>query len=374
MTDGGSNGAGATTEQRDDEISFSELVRAHYRWARALHSTRGVDAVTNRDFRTKLADFERREGEIVDAYWCRKDASAVALTVRHASHGAVGRILHPDGDPEMRVHRVTDWVTIDAPEIARLLHRCDILAIKVAAVLDGTAKHVAMQWIVSVESHLLGFVERTKNTTGKTAAVFASELDCELDRLEDYYLAAADKAGRQTYVLGMLLGVLLLVPIALATAGVLALFGVLDLEDTAVREFYACFAAGAIGAFVSVLSRMTAKRWTFSVDAEIGSRAIIRLGSYRPILGGIFGLAVYFLAKTPLLNIDPEAGLSFYVVIAFVAGFSERWTRVLIEGAERTLGRGPTAGPAGDETEPSEDEEPSTAPPAAAPAARPADG
>jgi hypothetical protein len=332
------------TEDRD-EVSFSELVRAHYRWARQLHSARGLDPRANREFHDKLEGFERREGEIVDAFWCRKEASAVALTVRQPRRSVVGRVLYPDGDAEMRVHRVSDWTAMDAPDVARLLHRCDILAIKIGAVLDGTAKRVAMQWLVSVESHLLGSIEGTQNGRENERPAFVRQEERELEELEDYYLAAADKAGRQMYVLGMLLGVLLLAPIAVATAGVFALFGALDLQDPAIQEFYACFAAGAIGAFVSVLSRMNAKRWTFSVDAEIGRRAVMRLGSYRPLLGGIFGLAVYFLAKTPLLSIDPEANLAFYVVIAFVAGFSERWTRVLLEGAERSLGRGSTEEP-----------------------------
>ena len=57
-------------------VSFSELARAHYDWDRKPEK-QGADR-----FHEALDAFEQEAGEIVDAYWCRKDASAVALTLR----------------------------------------------------------------------------------------------------------------------------------------------------------------------------------------------------------------------------------------------------------------------------------------------------
>ena len=45
--------------------------------------------------------------------------------------------------------------------------------------------------------------------------------------------------------------------------------------------------------------------------------------------------------QTPLLSIDPDARtLQFYAILAFLAGFSERWTQVTLSGAMRTVGGG----------------------------------
>ena len=61
-------------------VSFSELVRAHHEWdAGGAHA---ADGDIDRRYRELLATFEAGAGEIVDAYWCRRVASAVALTRR----------------------------------------------------------------------------------------------------------------------------------------------------------------------------------------------------------------------------------------------------------------------------------------------------
>jgi hypothetical protein len=71
------------------------------------------------------------------------------------------------------------------------------------------------------------------------------------------------------------------------------------------------------------------------------------LGAYRPIVGAIFGVAMYFLVSTSLLQIEPKTkSFAFYVTVAFLSGFSERWTRVILDGAQSVIG-GAGAKPAG---------------------------
>ena len=85
----------------------------------------------------------------------------------------------------------------------------------------------------------------------------------------------------------------------------------------------------------------------FVVDYEIGRQGLHILGSYRPLIGAITGLAVYFLAQTTLLQIDPSLKkFDFFVVLAFLAGFSERWAQVLLGGAQKGISDrlGPRAG------------------------------
>jgi hypothetical protein len=327
---------GTSTNGRNGHVSFSELARAHYEWDTSSDPS-AVEAVRAR-FRALLEDFQEATGEIVDAYWCRKEASAVALTRRERHQQ--GR-LRRRRKLEYRLHRVSDWVTGGTHEIADLLHDCDILAIKAANGLEGVPRAVVMQWLLLVESHLLGFIERHRDSDPDPAELtrFAATERAELRRIEDYYVRSGEKRGRMQYMAGMLgLGVFILVLNALATAGFLALFGVLDLEAARIREFYASAAAGGVGAIVSVLMRMSG-RGTFSVDHELGRWQILLVGAYRPLVGSVSGIVVYFLIQTPVVPIDSEAlTFPFYVTIAFIAGFSERWTRMMLGGVMRTIG------------------------------------
>ena len=313
--------------------SFSEVARAHYDW------DRGAEPEASR-FRDTLEAFEAESGRIVDAYWCRKDASAVALTVReHPHRGAVRRLFSGDGD-DYRLHRISDWVTAGTRDLPDLLHDCDILAIKAAKGLEGVPRAVVMQWLMAVESHVLGFIERHRDAEPRPKELnqFIARQRAELRRIEAYYHEAGEKRARLRYVEGMLgIGVLLVALAALATWGLLALFGFGDLHDEQVREFYAATAAGALGAVVSVMMRMSG-RGDFAIDHELGRTGVLMVGAWRPLIGSVSGIVVYFLVQTPMLPLDPDSlTVPFYVVVAFLAGFSERWTRIVLSGAMSTI-------------------------------------
>jgi hypothetical protein len=83
---------------------------------------------------------------------------------------------------------------------------------------------------------------------------------------------------------------------------------------------------------------------TFTLDYEVGRRSIRRLGSFRPFIGAIFALVLYFALRGNLLQIKPATGhatIYFYAALAFLGGFSERWARVVLGSAERVLGSDP---------------------------------
>jgi hypothetical protein len=271
-------------------VSFSELVRAHHEWdASGAHT---ADAVVERRYRELLATFEAGAGEIVDAYWCRRVASAVALTRRERQIRKRRRKL------EYRLHRVSDWVTEDTHEIAG-----------------------------------------EDPPDPKAVKRFAAAERAELERIEDYYFRAGEKRAKMRYVEGMIgLGMLFLFINALGTAAILALFGALDLESASVREFYASAAAGGFGAVISALMRMSG-RGEFVIDHEMTRLEVTLVGAYRPLIGSVSGIVVYFLLKTPLIPLEEGAlTLPLFVVVAFLAGFSERWTRMVLDGAMRTIG------------------------------------
>jgi hypothetical protein len=86
---------------------------------------------------------------------------------------------------------------------------------------------------------------------------------------------------------------------------------------------------------VSVMMRMTRDQLT--LNYESGLPTIRLLGVIRPLLGALFGGAIYLLLAGELISItgapkDQTKLLYFYTGIAFLAGFSERWAQDVVTG------------------------------------------
>src|SRR5262245_41366348 len=198
-----------------------------------------------------------------------------------------------------------------------------------------------MQWLLLVDSHLLGFLERYRHEPchPAVAELFAANERAELRRIEDYYFRAGEKRARMRYMAGMVtFGVVLVAAAAAVTALVLAFFDSFSVDSTAIQEFYAAAAAGGVGAVISVLMRMSG-RGSFAIDHELSRWEVMLVGAYRPLIGSVSGIVVYFIVQTPLVPIEQSVlKLPFYVVVAFLAGFSWRWTRVVLSGSMRTIG------------------------------------
>jgi hypothetical protein len=319
--------------------SFSDLVRAHYKWEQARPARNGAALHKAQDeFKAKLAEFQAQEGDLVSVYWSTRNASAVALTARHRSRR---RNPFAELDTDVHLHRVTDWVTRNAEPIAELLHECDTLAIRAREILRGTTQRITLQLIYSVEEHVLGYIERTERRNPAQEKEMVKSQRAELARIETYYLRTGAKAGRIVYASGMLIGATLIVALC-ALAGVVLKhpFGYWNGHPDA-QYLVLCTGAGAVGALVSVLSRMSSGNDDrFSIDFEVGRPLLRRLGLYKPFVGSVFGVATYFLLAGGLLPTTTATGnrLYFYGIIAFLAGFSERFTGVIFGKAEQLVG------------------------------------
>jgi len=410
-------------------ILFNELVLAHFRWF-VLHGRYGefgglpeelAPAGWSHDkhpkaeerkaaedrYHEKLDQFTDSEGDIVAAYWSATVPSGIVMTEQRQ-----GWMLNLLRGPKISLHRATTWLTASDPSVAELLHHCDTLGNKASQILTRTPKRVAMTWIFSTESYLLGIVEGhlwslrpTATQNGRREWAVAQEGDddsasdiaktlagsgdaaprladeptkvsgdaakrppadkptkasedsarrpagkptdgdlvtrgrSEIIEIEKYYDRAAANAARFLYFWGMLVGAV----IAGAAGFLIALiaaasFDVIRLDSTDTRFFFACYAAGALGAIVSVLTRMRSDR--FSLDYEVGRMPAFWLGAFRPFIGAVFGLVVYFALQSELLQLQrpiEDKAFYFFTLFAFVAGFSERLTHVILGGAERTV-------------------------------------
>jgi hypothetical protein len=314
--------------------SFSDLVRAHFLREHERIDHGSASRETETEFHHKLERFEHDEGKLAAIYWSTRTASAVAMTIGKPRSGR-----NPIAETEMqiRLHRVTDWLVKDQSLLANVLHDCDLLAIRAGEILRGTSERIAMRWIFSVQEHVLGYIEREDAPTAEKERDFVAGQRRELARIEEYYFRAAAKAGRIVYVTGMLAGA---VAIAATTTIVAVLLSHYSRHwDRGIEVLLLCTAAGAVGALVSVLSRMSGGSDKFSVDFEVGRPLLRRLGLYKPLVGSVFGVALYFMLASGLLMTKPPTGhaIFFYGAIAFLAGFSERFTGVIFGDVQRLV-------------------------------------
>jgi len=294
---------------------------------------RSVDDL-RQDYETALAAFKEAAGEIVRAYWCSTEASAVVLT-EWKRKLPTWLPWHRVGTFEL--HRATDWVTDEVPQIAELLHSGDTLTIRINRVLTAVPRRIAMEWVFSEQSYLLGFVERTaRRPSPEALESVVQRHQTEIDRLERYYDRAASKAARIWYFGGMLCGLAGVIALGALIPFALSPFGHVALETISMRRFYASFVAGAIGAIVSVMTRMRDEE-RISLDYEVGELLIVLLGAFRPLLGAIFGVVAYFAIAGGVIGITVPKGAHaffYFAVFAFLAGFSERFAHVILGKAD----------------------------------------
>ncbi|HSL63808.1 MAG TPA: hypothetical protein VK874_04050 [Gaiellaceae bacterium] len=319
--------------RRRDTVAFAELTWAHHLRQQALETGGDYEGPAEDRYRVFLRRFESQHGPIVAAYWCSREASGAAVTIRRP--GRLARLF--GADDEIRLHRASDWATKDMPEAAQALHTLETLAVKVSEVLRDTSQRVAMLWLFAEVSYLLGFADGEKRRDAEdTARVVKHERE-EIERVETYYRYAAVRAAHVTYLGGALLGV---VPLVLLGVMFRVLYSA-EIASNDVRTAFACFAAGGLGALVSVMSRLTSRQLT--VDYDIGKDTLRALGALRPFVGGVFGLASFFALQSDIVNLrvgTTDTGFAFYVFFAFLAGFSERWARdMLLSGGTRLSGR-----------------------------------
>ena len=243
--------------------------------------------------------------------------------------------------PSIRLHSATDWATKGAPDIGHGLHTCETLAIRVTEVLTGTSERIAMQWLLSVAGYLLGVVDQAD---GKPAPAVVGRsvrrVHSELAQVETYYDRAGEKTGRLIYFWGMMLGLAALAVIGVA---VYSIFLKVNVNDMDTQLFFVSYTMGAVGALVSVMGRMSGAGGNFTIDYEVGRPALRRVGSFRPIIGAIFAIVLYFSLRGGLIQIETGEGSHtafFYGALAFAAGFSERRAKIITGGAARFLNEG----------------------------------
>ena len=321
-------------------VTFPDLVRVHFRWRQSLYEgspvTEEERARLDAEYHETLALFEAEHGEIVSAYWCADVESAVALTAGKPRTGWLRRLL----SVSPKFHRVSDWATKDEPDIARELHHCDELAIRAGEVLRGRSRRIVIQLVMTTACHLLSLIDARgegRDPAEHKAAIASHQR--ELVELRHAYRQAANGDAQLVYFGGMVVGIALLALLYVVAGGIL--HGDENIEDATI---VGCLVAGAVGAVVSVIARVNSG--SFSLDVDVARGYTLFLGGLRPVIGSIFGLLSYFALTSGFVEIFklPDESMKrfyFLCVIAFAAGFSERWAQDTLTGGLTGRGRTP---------------------------------
>ncbi len=324
----------------DRRVTFPDLVRIHYRWRQIVGegsaATPAEREAADDEYHAALAKFEDEHGQIVSAYWCAENASAVALTAGKPNTGWLRRLL----SVSPKFHRVSDWATKNDPEVAHLLHQCDELAIRSSEVLRGRARRICIQLVMTSACHLLSLVDAGRVRSDPEAhklAVAAEKRGLEI--VAEDYRQSANGVAQLIYFLGMAVGIGF-IALLFVVAG-----PILQGEEVQDQTIIGCLASGALGAVVSVIARVNSG--SFDLDEDVSHFYTLFLGGLRPWIGAIFGVLTYFAVTSgfvEIFKVPPDGIKQFYFlcVIAFGAGFSERWAQDTLTGGLSGRGRQPT--------------------------------
>jgi hypothetical protein len=300
-------------------------------------------------FPALLSAFGEPRGGIITAYFCKHLKIAAALTDIHTAAklgetppaAESGEALAPKGPGDRlraarhgRIGASSSAIHVECamgdpvdPKARELLFRCLDVHYRAIEFLQPKPRKVCMRMLMGVITSLLGSLDEREVHGRPAVGADPEEIEClngMLDQARRYYERSAHRQAQIEYFLGMGLGTLLLS----AFFVVMALIGDARLDTEPL--LYTSLAAG-LGAFVSVLARMTRGQLVLSYES---GRTIMRLlGGIRPMLGALCGTAVYVLLASGMLTIAPPSNgkeAYYFLGIAFLAGFSERFAQDMI--------------------------------------------
>jgi hypothetical protein len=352
--------ANAADAAEVQQVTFPDLTWDHFHWEQKRRTGTCAQPEAAERYRRTRAAFERRYGEIVSEYWSIVEPSAVALT-----HKKAPVLLRPIVNDTREFHRSTDWVTRHNPPLADILFDCENLAIRISEVLRYTSESVGLKRLIAVASHVLGVIDRAAGKVGEEeASRIAGEENGELREIRDYYRRAGVRIGLMVYTQGMVIGLFVIAFLLALAVAPLVIWSSVEWDSPDLHAIVISVAAGSIGAFVSVLQRMASDKSKFTVHYDLGKRTLYMLGSYRPVMGAVFGVFTYFVLASEILGTKPPETtphhntLFYYGSLAFVAGFSERFTQVLAKSVEGLVpAQGTTDEPGSDSRREDEPEE-----------------
>jgi hypothetical protein len=244
--------------------------------------------------------------------------------------------------------------SIQSPAEVRLLSRCDQVSYTAYHRLHQYDRRHCQQMIFRVVLELLRRIDRQRQGPAAPDASRSerqlAELSGQLAEAEDFMLRSATRRAQSHYLKGMLGGT----AAVLAGVGVIAwLLWEVSLAGSENADAVLALSAGALGALVSVLMRMTGGHFSMNLptlDADMQRTDLHLVAAARPLIGAVSGVIAYALVRSSLVPLDPPSGEDptfLWMGVAFLAGFSERLAQDMFARSGRGLdvAETPTTGP-----------------------------
>ncbi len=317
-----------------DQSSFSDLISAHFRLLGQPSSGDATQA-----YESALAAFQERYGAIQEVYWGPDGRSGVALTsTRSRLRGSHGR-----------VHAQTDVATHDG-DLLRSIQDWRILSVKASA-LRGQPGIQIMQRAFTALSNLVAIALVDRDLTAQAKATLLSADARELAEANAYFAGTAKGVSYSYYFWGMIFGVVCNGTLAFGAAEfvihAVPYFWNIHISSYYSASAFGCMIAGAMGALLSVLLRMSGDQ--FQIPHNMGFVKTALIGSFRPYIGAVFGLTFFFAFSAGFGNLLNTSGAdknNFFAVglLALLSGFSERFSGRIFSGIENTVS-GPQQAP-----------------------------
>lgn len=264
-----------------------------------------------------------------------------AVTVLHRATPRLNVQMSPPAAPDF------DW-----SKARLLLNRADAVADRADTFIQGyDAKIAHMERAYAAATQIFATVQRERfrrermglgPTDGPTPA-FVTELSTvepQVETAEELLEQGARHDAQNTYLGGMLEGAVYVALFSLFGGTLLWLF-----KEPAVVGI--CFTAGALGAVISVLQRLTSGR--FDLDFREPPKRVRFSGQARPWVGGVLSMVVFAILKSGLLGIEVDAPvatgpeLAYYGALGFIAGFNERFAQDVVSRPMHWFGGGGAA-------------------------------
>ncbi len=269
------------------------------------------------------------------------------LETYHGSRLPVGIALYEHKEERrVRLEFVCGPEVELAQAVEELLFRAYTLSRQVHLTFgSGRDRALCLQMVYGVIAGIFKELDRSA-VTGSESCTRMKYLETACKRAESYFSRAAQRRAQLRYLGGMTAGLTIIAGVGLLLSLGLAMLPELDEQAP---MFLASLIAGGMGAVLSVLYGMTSgnlKLHTLFANAESGMAPLVAAGALRPLLGGLSGIVAYVLLQAGLVPIEiPEgaSGTNFFIALAIIAGFSERWARGVLAGTEERLQGGGAA-------------------------------
>lgn len=350
--DAGGNGLGVipefeeATRRKPRRASFEQLLKVHF------GCTGMLDGAADRKlfeqyYQDVFVAFQEANGELQKLFFCNHTVGAVAVT-RKKRESWIGK-------DKFDFHIV--FPTAGASEAQGLLLQCRHLSIEARRLLSGRDLRTCLLMIYDLCVSLLRVIDEPGAASNQLSDEERQRLRLlkrQLMQVKAYHLRSAQLDSQIEYFLGMGIGVLALPLLWLGLSWMLQNVDYINSVDVYRHGVLVSLVAGGIGAVVSVMSRMM-KAEGLALNHEAGQLHLMLLGGIRPLIGAVFGVVVFALITADLIPLknaavmnnalptEPSAkaqALFFFAVIAFLAGFSERWAQDMLTVGQGGLGAG----------------------------------